>query len=180
MPSMFGAPARPSLCLGLLALAAAALAGGCASDCGNNCPLTTVYIGASTNTMLNIQDLAWDGPACPPGRPYCRGDDSTTSCTHITITGVAEGECQLFINFGDRPAQIVHARFGPAVTQGCCMGFTVVGDSHFTIPVSADGGIYGADGNTDAVTTVVPDAGTDPPAPADAGAPEGDASPPGD
>src|SRR5262252_4234329 len=91
----------------LFAVAAAALAtvagvvalapSGCASNCGSNCPITTALIESAANVDPGITDLAFDGPACPSGRPGCRGDDQTTQCTHIFVTGTAEGYCDLYI-----------------------------------------------------------------------------------
>jgi len=144
-------------------VAAAAMVGpaGCASNCGTNCPSPTVYIGNLNNQQLPILDIAVDGPACPPAHGvYCLGDGVTTSCTHLTITGVAEGICDVTIFFTDRPTMVVRTQFGPPIQQGCCKGHTVVGDPVFVIPASSDAGISGLDGATDAVTTVV-DGGAD-------------------
>jgi hypothetical protein len=156
----------------LLPLALAAfVASGCASKCGANCPTPFVYVGAPAGTnmdLMNIQALSWTGPACPTTeRPNCAGDGVSTICTHVLIVGQGPGECALTITFGDRPAEVVHAQFGPPITQGCCHGFSVVGDTVFTIPSSADAGIYGAGGNMDAVT-ILTDAGDGGAAPADA------------
>ena len=132
---------------------------GCASDCASNCPPATVYIGNLNNQQLMIDDILVDGPACPPQYGvYCVGDDPTTNCTHFTITGRAEGICDVLIVFSDRPAMIVRTEFGPPIQQGCCKGHSIVGDSIFVIPASADAGISGVDGASDAVTIVV-DAG---------------------
>jgi hypothetical protein len=142
---------------------------GCASNCGTNCPSPTVYIGNLDNQQLYINDILVDGPACPPQEGvYCLGDQATTSCTHVTITGVAPGRCDVLIVFQDRPAEIVHAEFGPPIQQGCCKGYTIVGDSVFAIPLNPDAGISGVDGGSDAVTIVV-DAGASDAAANDAG-----------
>jgi hypothetical protein len=156
------------LAVALLVIVLAAAAGGCSSGCGDNCPVATVYVQSAANVDLKLMSpgLSWTGPACPPYPPLCRGNDQTTFCTHLDINGAAEGACDLTLYFSDRPVQVIHARFGPRITQGCCAGFAVIGDSVFTIPTSADAGILGNDGPTDAVGPPPPDGGTD--APADA------------
>jgi hypothetical protein len=150
-----------SLALGLavgLALGAAVTQAGCGSNCASDCPPSTVYIGNLDNQQLAIDDILVDGPACPPSHGvYCIGDQVSTNCTHVTITGVAEGVCDVLIVFRDRPAMIVRTEFGPPIEKGCCKGHTVVGDTVFVIPGSSDGGISGLDGGTDAVS--VADAG---------------------
>ena len=55
----------------------------------------------------------------------------------------------------------VHLEFGPPSGVGCCKGYPVVGDWHFTIPYAMDAGIYGGDGNTDAVHVLRDAAATD-------------------
>jgi hypothetical protein len=160
----------------LFAIAAAGLAtvagvvalapSGCASDCGSNCPINTALIETPTNTDPGITDLAFEGPACPTGRPGCRGDDQTTQCNHIYVTGTAEGYCDLYIALVYREPMVIRLQFGPATTVGCCRGYPVVGDWHFTIPIAFDAGIYGGDGNTGQVR-VLTDGGDD--ASADAG-----------
>jgi hypothetical protein len=141
---------------------------GCASDCGNNCPINTAIIAASHNVDLPFVDVAWVGPACPDGLPRCRGDGRSTFCTIIDVLGDAEGSCDVLIRLADREPMAIHLEFGPPVTQGCCRGYPVIGDWHFTIPVSSDGGIYGGDGNTDAVSVIEDDAATTDTATADA------------
>lgn len=129
---------------------------GCASNCGSNCPNITVYIGNTQGQQLMIDDIGVSGPACPaPEGVYCIGDVPGTNCTHFTITGNAEGICDVTIVFHDRPTMIVHTQFGPPVEQGCCRGYSIVGDAVFVIPASPDAGISGLDGGTDAVTIVV-------------------------
>jgi hypothetical protein len=141
---------------GVIVAAAVAAPTGCASDCGSNCPNATVYIGNLDNRQLWIDDILVSGPACPPQHGvYCIGDGVTTSCTHFTITGQAQGICDVLIVFPDRPAMIVRTEFGPPIQQGCCKGHTIVGDSIFVIPANSDAGISGVDGPSDAVTTVV-------------------------
>jgi hypothetical protein len=133
---------------------------GCTGNCRSNCPNISVYIGNLDNFQLAINDVLVDGPACPP--PYsvsCAGDGVSTNCTHVTLTGAAQGYCDVLIVFADRPPEIVHTQFGPPVQQGCCTGYTIVGDSVFIIPDNPDAGISGADGSTEAVTIVV-DGGT--------------------
>ena len=164
---------------------------GCASDCGNNCPATTVYIGSPDDGELNA---AFDvnGPACPPRPILCTGDESTTYCTHTTITGEAAGWCDVLVAFDPyndgRPWQIIHLEFGtPQNTGGtCCKGYPVIGPSTYIIPDHPQsGGVYGtnADGSArdyDAIFTLhdgsadgPTDAGTDGPADAGADAPAG-------
>jgi len=141
--------------------------GGCASNCGTNCPNVAVYIG-NPGVQLPIADIGLDGNACPPPEGvYCIGDVAGTNCTHFTVTGTAQGFCDVRIDFYDRATEIVHTQFGPPVQQGCCKGYSIVGDQTFIVPADPNVEIMGADGGTDAVT-VVPDGGA-----ADAG---GDAS----
>ena len=126
---------------------------GCTSDCKSNCPPASIYIGDLDNTQLAINAIGVQGPACPPQYGVsCAGDGHTTTCTHVTITGFAEGTCDVVIVFADRPTEIVHTQFGPPVHQGCCSGYTIVGDSVFVIPTSADAGISGVDGPSDQVS----------------------------
>jgi len=144
----------------ILAVAAFAAPTGCASNCGTNCPNNSVYIGDLDNVQLPIDQILVNGPACPHQQAvYCVGDNYTTNCTHFIITGVAPGYCDVLIVFHDRPAEIVHTQFGPAIQQGCCVGYTIAGDAVFVIPENPDAGITGLDGGTDAVTIVV-DGGT--------------------
>ena len=132
---------------------------GCAGNCKSNCPNATVYIGNLDNKQLDIDNILVNGPACPPLEGvYCIGDGFTTSCTHLTITGVAQGKCDVLVIFPDRPAQIVHTEFGPPIKQGCCKGYSIVGDEVFVIPSSPDGGISGLDGGNDQVS-IYTDAG---------------------
>jgi hypothetical protein len=128
----------------------------CASNCGTNCPVNYVYIGDLDNAQLPIDQIIVNGPACPrQAAVYCVGDNNTTNCTHFIITGVAPGTCDVLVVFADRPAEIVHTQFGPAIQQGCCSGYTIVGDSVFVIPENPDAEITGLDGGTDAVTILV-------------------------
>jgi len=134
---------------------------GCAGNCASNCPNATVYIGNLDNQQLAIDDIVVNGPACPSQTGvYCIGDGYTTSCTHLTIAGVKQGTCDVLIVFPDRPAQIVHTEFGPPIQQGCCKGYSIVGDEVFVIPANPDAGISGLDGGNEQVTTVV-DGGVD-------------------
>jgi hypothetical protein len=140
-----------------LAVAVATWHAGCA-NCGA-CPATSVLVTASANVDLDIPGLSWTGPACPVYPPVCRGDDSTTTCTHVYINSSAPGECALQITFGSGLTQVVHAEFGPS-PRACCPGFPVVGETTFVIPVGRDAGVLGSDGPSDAVTTVDLDGGT--------------------
>jgi hypothetical protein len=118
-----------------------------------------VYIGNLDNKQLSIDNILVNGPACPPqDGVYCIGDGFTTSCTHLTITGVTQGSCDVLVIFPDRPAQIVHTEFGPPIKQGCCKGYSIVGEEVFVIPDSPDGGISGLDGGNDQVS-IYTDAG---------------------
>src|SRR5262245_39657196 len=94
--------------------AAAAVIGGavfvaqtsCTSNCATNCPPATVYIGSLNNKQLYIEDFVVKGPACPPQYGVsCVGDGVNTSCTHVTITGFAQGVCDVTVVFPDRPAE---------------------------------------------------------------------------
>jgi hypothetical protein len=127
---------------------------GCGGNCATNCPPATVYIGNLDNQQLYINNIVVDGPACPPPEAvYCVGDGYTHRCTHVTITGRAQGYCDVAFIFPDRPTMFVRTEFGPPITQGCCKGYTIVGDSVFVIPANPDAGISGADGGgTDAIT----------------------------
>jgi hypothetical protein len=145
----------------VLAVAVFAAPTGCASNCGTNCPISSVYIGDLDNVQLPIDQILVSGPACPSqAGVYCVGDRyMTTNCTHVMIRGVATGACDVLIVFADRPAEIVRTQFGPPIQQGCCGGYTIVGDSVFVIPHNPDAAITGLDGGTDAVTILV-DGGT--------------------
>jgi hypothetical protein len=149
----------------ILALAAGAAAAGCGSTCGANCPTNEVRVqAANITTDIAINDLAWAGPACPHYGPVCGGDGNLgTTCTHVDIIAAGPGSCDLLIVFGDRPSEIVHAEFGPPITQGCCAGYSVVGDAVFVIPTDPTQIIYGADGGSTDAVTVVPDASADGP-----------------
>jgi hypothetical protein len=146
----------------MLALATAALGGaaaaitiapaGCASDCANNCPPSTATIATNINADPGIIDLAWVGPACPMRPADCRGDDQTTQCNRIDVTGVAVGYCDVYIQLIGRDPMAVHIEFGPPPATGCCKGFAVIGESRFVIPLSVDAGITGVDGPSDAVS----------------------------
>jgi hypothetical protein len=152
----------PSLTIALLAGFALAVltAHGCAGNCGTNCPANIVQIGSPDGAPLAIPNggLAWSGPACPPGLPTCLTSSADTICNYIDVYGSSEGACDLTISFSDRPAEIVHIQFGPRITQGCCSGFQIEGPEVFYVP--SKGLIY-ADGGTDAVSLVPPDASAD-------------------
>ena len=124
---------------------------GCASDCGNNCPINTAVIETDFDYDPGVMALAWDGPACPPTAPDCVGMGQNTQCNHINVTAHAPGSCDVLIALYGREPMSVHLEVGPPSGIGCCKGYPVVGDWHFTIPYSMDAGIYGGDGNTDAV-----------------------------
>ena len=140
----------------LSSLTAAALVGfllavvtaqhGCASNCGTNCPATTVYIGSSDNAELPVA-FDVDGPACPPASSVlCIGDESTTACTHTTITGLAVGRCDVLVQFDPytdgRASEIVQLQFGPPYSAPgtCCKGYQVLGPSTYIIPDHPNGG----------------------------------------
>jgi hypothetical protein len=143
--------------VGVAAGALTAAPTGCSSDCGSNCPINTALIETDRNVDPGITALAYEGPACPTGLPGCRGDDHTTLCNHVYVTGAAEGYCDLYIAISGREPMAIRLQFGPRSTVGCCKGYPVVGDWHFTIP-TMDAGIYGDDGG-DAVRVLRPDAG---------------------
>ena len=144
---------------------------GCATNCAATCPASTVYIGSSDNAELPI---AFDvyGPACPPvSSVICTGDQSTTSCTHTTITGQAVGRCDVLVVFDPytdgRASEIVQLQFGaPYSAPGtCCKGYQVLGPTTYIIPDHPQGGrIYGTfdggDHEYDAIY-VIHDAGAD-------------------
>jgi len=146
--------------LAVVVVVLAASGGGC-GNC-SDCPPSTVLVRSSggVDLMLAPPGLTWSGPACPPYPPACRGDGVVTFCTGIFITGQAPGECALTLWFSDRPVQVVHAQFGSqSAAKACCTGFPVVGDTTFTVPTTADAGVYGGDGDTDAITFLPPDGG---------------------
>jgi hypothetical protein len=144
---------------------------GCASNCASTCPPSTVYIGSSDNAELPIGFDVY-GPACPPAESVvCVGDQSTTSCTHTTVTGQRAGRCDVLVVFNPytdgRPSEIVPLQFGePYSAPGtCCKGYQVLGPSTYIIPDhAAGGGIYGThdggDREYDAIF-VIHDAGGD-------------------
>lgn len=134
---------------------------GCASDCGNNCPIVTAVIETAFDFEPAITDLAWVGPACPASRIGCVGVGQTSYCNRITVTADQAGACDVLIALYGRESMVVHLQFGPPSTVGCCKGYPVVGDWHFTIPYSKDGGIFGGDGSTDAVEPIRDDASAD-------------------
>lgn len=165
----------------LSSLAAAALGGfllalftaqhGCASNCASACPANTVYIGSSDNAELPIGFDVY-GPACPPvSAVVCTGDESTTACTHTTITGQTVGRCDVLVVFNPdtdgRASEIIQLQFGPTTKAPgtCCKGYPVLGPATYIIPDHPTGGeIYGtADGGDrqyDAIF-VIHDAGAD-------------------
>jgi hypothetical protein len=124
---------------------------GCGSNCADNCPINTAVIETDSDYDPGVMALAWDGPACPPTRPDCVGMGPNTQCNHINVTAHAPGSCDVLIALYGREPMAVHLEFGPPSGIGCCKGYPVVGDWHFTIPYAMDAGIYGGDGNTDAV-----------------------------
>jgi hypothetical protein len=151
-----------ALCAGFLV--AVLTVHGCAGSCGSNCPLNGVQVGSPDSAELTIPNggLSWSGPACPSYAPTCVGNGATTNCSYIQIYGASEGDCDLTISFSDRPAEIVHARFGPRISQGCCSGFSIIGPGVLFIPDNPrDGLIYAADGGTDGAVSLVVDASAD-------------------
>lgn len=167
-----------ALCLAGVALglaAAALLAGpsGCASDCASHCPPDTIYVGTTDEAKtVPSYSIQYSGPACPFSSGYCQGDVSAGTCHHFTVTGLAEGSCDVTIGFTDRPAEILHLTFGPAIQQGCCAGHEIVGPDTYFIPTDPTQVIYAADGG--ASVTVLVDGGAvnlgDAAGPNDAGA----------
>ena len=148
---------------GVVATAVVLAPAGCADNCATNCPTGTVYIGNTNNHQLAIEAIGVQGPACPPQYGvYCIGDgNQTTNCTHVTITGYAHGTCDVVIAFADRPSELIHTEFGPPIKQGCCKGYTIVGDSVFIIPDNPDAAISGVDGASDQVSILVDGGATD-------------------
>jgi hypothetical protein len=143
--------------------------GGCASNCGADCPATMVYIGSANNQELNgiLTDIEVDGDGCPPrAAALCVGDRSTPTCTHVTITAPQPGACNVLFTFSDRPSEIVRLQFGPTINANgsCCKGYPVAGPSVYTIPVKPTGPIYSGSVDagtysTDAVVVMPTDAG---------------------
>ena len=145
---------------------------GCASNCASNCPATTVYIGSSDDVELPVV-FQVNGPACPDNNDViCTGDETSTYCTHTTITGQAVGRCDVLVQFDPytdgRPAEVVQLQFGPpdSAPGTCCKGYQVIGPATYIIPDHPKGGeIYGTfDGGAheyDAAIYIVPDAGAD-------------------
>ena len=144
---------------------------GCASNCGSNCPARTVYIGSSDDVELSV-GFDVNGPACPPASAVlCTGDESTTYCTHTTVTGVGPGRCDVLVQFDPysdgRPSEVIQLEFGtPYSAPGtCCKGYPVLGPSTYIIPDhAAGGGIYstvdGGDREYDAIF-ILRDGGAD-------------------
>jgi hypothetical protein len=153
----------PSFAVALFAGFALAVltAHGCAGNCATNCPANLVHIASAVDTQLPIPNggLAWYGPACPLDPPTCNGDGHTNTCSEIQVYGIAEGFCDVTISFSDRPGEVVRTEFGPKITQGCCVGYSIAGPRIFYIPVNPKTLIY-ADGGTDAVS-LAPDASAD-------------------
>src|SRR5579863_2052901 len=110
---------------------------GCASNCGSNCPDTSVYIGDLDNHELAgvITGFEMVGAACPPVSG-CIGDEQSTLCTHFTVTASQPGACDLYITFSDRPTEVVHLSFGPTQNSGgsCCQGYPALGPNIYVIP----------------------------------------------
>ena len=144
---------------------------GCASNCAENCPATSAYIGSIDNNEL---DIAFDvyGPACPDrSNVLCIGDEESNYCTHTTIVGQSAGTCDVLVAFNPytdgRQWEVVHLEFGqPYSAPGtCCQGYPVIGPSTYIIPDHPNqGGIYAyGDGGAkfyDGITFVT-DAGAD-------------------
>ena len=149
---------------------------GCASDCARNCPIATAVIETTVNVDPGILGLAWVGPACPPVEPSCRGDDQSTFCNRVNVTGHAPGICDVLIELDGRDPMAVRIEFGPPSTQGCCRGYPVVGENYFIIPLSMDAGIQGIDGSSDAVRILRDAGGGDDPDAGDGGVADADTS----
>ncbi len=158
---------------------------GCASNCASNCPAATVYIGSNDDAELSI-GFDVNGPACPPASAVlCTGDESTTYCTHTTVTGVGPGRCDVLVQFDPytdgRPSEVIQLEFGARTSAPgtCCKGYPVLGPSTYIIPDHpAGGGIYATidggnreydaifilhDGGADAGDSGARDAGADAP-----------------
>jgi len=139
------------LLLALVLVGAAPLAAGCASDCASKCPVIMFEAQTSSAESLNVMTASWTGPACPANTPLCRG--LGTSCQWFDIVGTAQGTCDLTVTFTDgRPTFMAHVEFGPAVTQGCCQGFPVVGQPIVMIPPLGGTPDAEADAPADAAT----------------------------
>ena len=102
---------------------------GCASDCARDCPIATAVIATTVNARPR-QSSAWPGSGRPVrrSRPSCRGDDHSTFCNHINVTGHAQGICDVLIELDGREPMAVRIEFGPPSTQGCCKGYPVIGE----------------------------------------------------
>ena len=142
---------------------AAGLAGqsGCASNCGTNCPPNTIYVGVANPSTQAVPyfSIRFDGPACQSSSGYCLAANTGQACSYFTVTGLAEGDCDVYIGFTDRPPEVLHLQFGPHIQQGCCAGYQIIGPDTYIIPTDPNGVIYGVDGGAD--VTVYTDGGTD-------------------
>src|SRR4051812_39757965 len=97
---------------------------GC-SDCNVPvCPAIEASIQTEANVDLPITNIERAGPSCPQVRPLCRGDSTSTFCTHTEFYGGGPGYCEVRIPFADRPAEIVEFTFGDK--QKCCPGTPIV------------------------------------------------------
>ena len=134
---------------------------GCASNCAANCPITYAYIGDVDNYELAniVTGFAMSGPACPAVDGIgCVGDESTTVCTHFTITASMPGSCDFYVTFSDRPTEVVRLEFGTTQNSNgsCCRGYPVLGANTYVIPDHPSGGpIYPLKGIDGGVSNVI-------------------------
>ena len=88
---------------------------GCASDCGNNCPIATAVIETRLNADPGITGLALGRarPARPDG-PTAAATTATTQCNHIYVTAQRRGLLRRLIALVGREPMAVRLQFGPA------------------------------------------------------------------
>jgi ribonuclease BN (tRNA processing enzyme) len=88
-------------------------------------PITGIYVGPT--------------PCPPKWGVTCIGTQSTGGCTHFTITGQAEGVCDVGLTFSDRPAEIAGCRVTPKkqLHSGDSYGYRIERDGK-TVVYSTD------------------------------------------
>ena len=74
-----------------------------------------------------------------------------TQCNHINVTGQRPGSCDVLIALYGREPMAVHLEFGPPSGIGLLQGLPGRRRLALHDPAPMDAGIYGGDGNTDAV-----------------------------